>query len=118
MVELRVVEAVQQVDRARPRGGEADADLARPLRVRARHERGHLLVPGLDELDPVTEAFERADDRVDPVARVAIDPAYPVLVQALEEEFRGGLSHGVLSADRVPMHHLPRAPAANRRQRT
>ena len=36
VVELRVVEAVQEVDRARPRGGEADADLAGELRVRRR----------------------------------------------------------------------------------
>ena len=44
VVELGVVEAVQQVDRARARGREADADLAGELRVAAGHERGHLLV--------------------------------------------------------------------------
>ena len=50
MVELRVVEPVQEVDRARPGGCQADARLARELRVRAGHERRHLLVANLDEL--------------------------------------------------------------------
>ena len=50
MVELRVVEAVQEMDRARAGGRHADADLAGELRVGAGHERGHLLVAHLDEL--------------------------------------------------------------------
>ena len=52
VVELGVVEAVEQVDRAGPGGRHADADLAGELGVRARHERGHLLVADLDELGP------------------------------------------------------------------
>ena len=50
VVELRVVEAVEQVDRAGPGGGHADADPSGELRVADGLERGHLLVPGLDEL--------------------------------------------------------------------
>ncbi len=73
MVELRVVEAVQKMDRARARGRHADAHLARPLGVTARHERGHLLVPDLDELGLAFRAVERAEERVDAVARVAVD---------------------------------------------
>ena len=72
VVELGVVEAVEQVDRAGPRGGQADAELAGELGVGARHERGHLLVAHLDELGAaraVARALERADDAVDAVAR-------------------------------------------------
>ena len=50
MIELGVVEAVQQVDRARAGRRQADADLARELRMAAGHERRHLLVAHLDEL--------------------------------------------------------------------
>jgi hypothetical protein len=56
VVHLRVVEAVQQVDRAGPGGREADAHLAGELGVAARHEGRHLLVARLDELDPCPAA--------------------------------------------------------------
>ena len=51
VVHLGVVEAVEEVDGARARGRQADADLAGEFRVRAGHEGGHLLVADLDELD-------------------------------------------------------------------
>ncbi len=50
VVELGVIEAVEEVDRARPGGGEADAGFAGELGVGAGHEGGHLLVADLDEL--------------------------------------------------------------------
>ena len=93
MVELRVVEPVQQVDRARAGRREAHADLAGPLRVRARHERRHLLVADLDELGFSFCRVERADDRVDPVAGVAVDARDAVLDQALEQEICRQLCH-------------------------
>jgi hypothetical protein len=49
VIHLRVVEAVEQVDRAGTRRRQADADLAGELRVRAGHEGRHLLVADLDE---------------------------------------------------------------------
>ena len=58
VVELGVVQAVEEMDRARPRGGEADADLAGELGVPARHERGHLLVAHLDQLGVTVCAVE------------------------------------------------------------
>ena len=58
VVELGVVEAVEEVDRAGPGGRHADADLAGELGVGAGHERGHLLVARLDEVDPVLGAIE------------------------------------------------------------
>ena len=69
VVQLGVVEAVQQVDRARPRGGQADPDITGELGVAAGHERGHLLVTGLDEPQLVLMAAKRAEDAVDAVAR-------------------------------------------------
>ncbi len=69
VVELGVVQAVEQVDRARARRGHADADPAGELRVADRLERAHLLVPGLDELRLVVGAAPGGEDAVDAVAR-------------------------------------------------
>ena len=96
MVELRVVEAVQQVDRAGARGRDADADLAGELRVPARHERRHLLVPRLDELRVAFRAVERPEESVDPVARIAVDAVNAPLAQALEDVVGDELSHASL----------------------
>jgi hypothetical protein len=49
MVELRVVEAVQQMDGSGSRGRHADANFVGELRVRTGHEGGQLLVSDLDE---------------------------------------------------------------------
>ena len=62
VVELRVVQTVQEVDRAGARGGDADADLAGELRMAAGHERGHLLVANLDELGISVRAVEGAEE--------------------------------------------------------
>ena len=75
MVELGVVEPVEEVDRARPGGREADADVAAELRVRAGHERRQFLVRGLDELDRVAVLVKAAEDPVDAVAGIAVDTA-------------------------------------------
>ena len=93
VVELRVVEPVQEVDGARPGSGETDADLARPLRFRAGHERRHLLVAYLDELELVPVALERADDRIDPVAGIAVDASDAVLGETFQQEISSQLSH-------------------------
>src|SRR5207253_9760544 len=84
---------VQEVDRAGAGGREADADVAGPLRVAARHEGCHLLVPHLDEVGVALRAVERADDGVDPVARVTVDPVDAPLGQALEQEVGDELGH-------------------------
>ena len=79
MVGLRVVKAVQQMDRARPGGREADPEFAGEFGVRAGHERGQLLMPRLDELDLVAGPGERPDQAVDAVAGVAENPlAHPI----------------------------------------
>ncbi len=83
VVELRVVEAVEQVDRAGPGGRHADADLAGQLGVRAGGEGGDLLMARLDELDLVAMLVEATEDPVDAIPRIAVDPAHPVLVKSL-----------------------------------
>ena len=55
------------------RGRQANADLAREFRVRARHERGHLFVAHLNEFELVFELFEGAEQPVDPVAGITIN---------------------------------------------
>jgi hypothetical protein len=72
VIELGVVETVEEMDRARPRRRQAHADLARELGVAARHQRRHLLVAHLDELDAVRRTVESTDEAVDAVARIAI----------------------------------------------
>ena len=98
MVELGVVQAVEQMDRTGPARCDADTDLTGELRVRTRHERGHLLVPHLsEERVMVFDAIEGAEERVDAVTRVAVDAVNPPLLQAVEHPF------GDLHGSRLPM---------------
>ena len=73
MVHLRIVKAIEQMDRTRPGGGETNSDFAGELGVRAGHERRHLFVAHLNVVDRVAGAINRADDPIDPVTRVAVD---------------------------------------------
>src|SRR5437660_7353768 len=58
-VELRVVQPVEQVNRARTRGGEANAEPPRVFCVSARHESSGLFVADLDERHPVLPRAQR-----------------------------------------------------------
>ncbi len=58
VVELCVIEAVEQVDRAGSRGGHAGPELAGQLGLRGGLEGRELLVACLDQLDPVPELVE------------------------------------------------------------
>ncbi len=66
-------------------GRKADSDFAGELGVRNRHERGHLLMPDLHELDGAG-ALQAAEHAVDAVARVAEDSPDAPLVQPLHDE--------------------------------
>src|SRR5581483_6381003 len=83
VVHLRVVETIQEMDRARTGGGEADADFAGELGMRARHEGGELLVARLDELH-LFIAPERTHDAVDAIAGIAVDALHAPLGKALQ----------------------------------
>ena len=67
-IQLGVVQPVEQMDRAWPGGGQADAELARVLRIRARHEGGRFFVANVDEPNPVLVDPKRLHDAVDAVA--------------------------------------------------
>src|SRR5512142_1169841 len=71
------------MDRAGAGGGDARADLPGELGVRTRHERGHLLVPGLDELRVIADVLERAQERVDPITGISIDAVDSPLARSL-----------------------------------
>src|SRR5581483_10866802 len=89
-----------QVRGAGTAGGEADADLAGELGVRAGHEGGHLLVAHLHEVDPVLRPLQGAQRPVYPVSGVAKDAPDAPSMQALDEEVADGLAHERQTAER------------------
>jgi hypothetical protein len=84
-VELGVVEAVQQVHRARPLRRQDDAQTARVLRVPHRHEGGGLLMARLHERGSAARAAQRPQHAVDAVSRVAEDARHAPVPQALDD---------------------------------
>ncbi len=66
VVELGVVQPVEQVHGARALGADDDPDPAGVLRVADGHERGVLLVPGLDEHRVAVRAAQRAHEPLMP----------------------------------------------------
>jgi len=84
-IERRVVETVQQVDAARTRGCQADAEPAREFRVAARHQRRGLFVAHLDEPYPLAPLAQRFHDSVDPVARKPKDDLDTPVVDRLDQ---------------------------------
>src|SRR5437764_3301430 len=99
MVELAVVEAVQQMDRAGAGGGHAHAHVAGELGVRGRGEGRYLLVAHLDELR-FLDLVEGAEQAVYPVTRVAVDLAHAPFVEAAQDELCNVLTHALsLSLD-------------------
>jgi hypothetical protein len=61
--------------------------------VAAGHERRHFLVADLDELRIATCAVEGAEEGVDPVAGVAVDPVDAPLGQPLENVVSDQFGH-------------------------
>ena len=114
MVELRIVEAVQEMNCSGARGGEANAHLVRELGVRGRHEGGFLLVPNLHELKAIQGAVERAQNAVDAVTGIAVDPPYAPLRKARKHEIGDGLCHGgvFISVRRLSVETPIRRPNA------
>src|SRR5439155_5034541 len=88
-------------------------DLTGELGVAARHEGGHLLVPDLDQLRIALGTVERAEERVDPVARVAVDAVDVPLAQTLEVVVGDELCHWFPSFARTAAARAA-APPPNR----
>ena len=95
-IQLCVVEAVHEVQPARPGRREADAQAARELRVRGRRKRGRLLVSDLDKADLVLVRPKGLHQPVDPVARKAEDGVDAPVDERLDECVSGGSGHGSL----------------------
>ncbi len=93
VVELGVVEAVQQVDTARPGRRQAHADLAGRLGVRGRHERRRFLVVHQHEPDPVLVPAQALHEPVDAISRQAEHGVHAPVRQALDECLRCDLTH-------------------------
>jgi hypothetical protein len=93
VVELGVVQAVEQVDTARPGGGQAHAQPAGGLGVAAGHEGGGLLVVDQHEADPVLVAAQALRDAVDAVAGQAEDDLDAPVGQPLHQQLRRDLVH-------------------------
>ena len=94
VIHLRVVQAGQQVDRARPRGGVAKPDLAGELGVGRGHEGRHLLVANLDVLEAVLDLLQRHVETADTVAGIAVDALDSPFLQALPHEVADVHAHG------------------------
>src|SRR5207253_8603385 len=78
---------------ARARGRHTDTDLARPLRVAAGHECRHLLVANLHEVRIAVRAVERADQRIDAVAGIAVDAVHAPLVFFFKQKTAYEIGH-------------------------
>src|SRR5204862_534651 len=105
VIHARVIEAVQKVNRARAAGRQAHADLAGELGVRAGHERRHLLVAHLHQLEFCffLTGIECTHQAVDAVAWIAVDALYPPLDQPPEQKFRNVRRHVFRICVRVRM---------------
>ena len=80
------------MNRTRARGRQTDSRLAGEFGVSAGHERRHLLVTSLDELD-LLRAIQGAEDPVDPVARVPINAVHPPSSEPLNDEVAYQFAH-------------------------
>ena len=111
VVELGVVQPVQQVDAARPRGRDADADFAGRLRVRAGHERGGFFVVHEHKRDLVLMAAQRFEEPVDAVAGQPVDGVDAPVDEPRDKRFRSDLLHRVLLQVAARSARMP-SPAA------
>ena len=82
-----IVKTGDQVGGTGSASGQAYAQFAGELGMRNGHERAHLLVARLDEVDPAI-ALEGADDAVDAIARIAEDAPYTPSLQSFDKEVR------------------------------
>ena len=86
VVHLGVVQAVQQVDRARAAGGDANAEPPGELGVAAGGERRPFLVTDLNEPDLLAQFPQRFHEAVDPVPWDAEDRVDPPLDEPVEQQ--------------------------------
>src|SRR5581483_3751712 len=93
VVELGVVNAVQQVDSARSRGREADAEPAGELGIGAGGESGRFLVSHLHEFDLVLPDPERLEHAVDTIPGNSEDRVHAPFDEGLDKDVAAGHRH-------------------------
>ena len=82
VIEAGIIEASHKMRCAGTGGGNAYTQFARKLGVSRCHESGHLLMPGLNELNRAVSTIERAENAVNAITRVAEHLAYAPGVKA------------------------------------
>jgi hypothetical protein len=93
VVQLGVVEAGEHVGGAGAAGRQAHAQLTREFGMRSRHECGHFFMTHLNEFNLALQPVEGAEDAVDAISRVAVNPAHTPFEQALDEKISHCLAH-------------------------
>src|SRR3954463_2787992 len=91
VIQQGIVKPGDQMRGAGARSRDTDPDLARELRIGARHESGHLLMPRLDKADLALSALKGAEYAVDAIAGIAKEVADAPLMQTLNDEIGDGL---------------------------
>src|SRR5579872_3664888 len=97
MIESRIIETIQKVYGAWAGSRQANTDLAGEFGMGARHERGHLLVPHLNEVEQVASAVERRYNSGNTVARKPENSTDIPFRKALQEEIADGFAHVIIS---------------------
>jgi hypothetical protein len=67
-----------------PGRGQTNADFAREFGVAARHECRHLLVRHRDELHAITRTIKGAENAIDAIAGIPVNPRDPPVTETLD----------------------------------
>ena len=113
MVELGVIQAVEQMNRAGPAGRDADSDFAGELGKPDRLERGHLLVPGLHELWLIVGTLPGGEQTIDAVPGKTEDLRHTPIPQPGQQDITDSVRHGILPGLRGAASGLARDAQAD-----
>jgi hypothetical protein len=94
VVAFGVVKSGDEMRGARPAGRQADPQFAGEFGVGGSHERRHLFMPDLDEVDHPFGALQGAEDAIDAVAGVTENAAHAPFMKSMDEEVANGVAHG------------------------
>ena len=81
-----VVQPGNEVRGTRARRGNADTKLSGELGVRSRHERSHLFMARLDELDLAAGPCQRTKHAIDAVAGVSVNATHTPRMEPFDQE--------------------------------
>src|SRR5438874_1469856 len=95
-VHLGVIKAVEQVNTAGPRGGQADPEPTGVFGVSTGHEGGGLFMTHLDEADFVLARSKRFHNAVDAIAGQTEHYVNTPVLNGLDQDVATSLCHDVL----------------------